>query len=162
MNETKRRPIEERIAEMFCVGSYRDPRDGLAMSSLNIDKSRVAAALGSVVQEHGPLCAMVMETHYGGTLMHDDAICREWDALCRNVERQDAQTKTLSRLACTLSVRELAGRKYASREMEKFAWMIAMRRQGLEAAKHIVGSWLDDYLHTGVSALCKTLGLRRT
>jgi hypothetical protein len=157
---SKLKPIEERVAEIFGKAGYRDIRDGIG-GSLQLNHSDVAHALGKVCGSAGQLPVMAMETHYGRTLMHEVPLRKAWESFCGSVDpHQDRQTKTLSRLSCALAVRELAGSRHTSRDLDDYAWMIVTHRRVLEAAIRLSGSWLDELLMTGVTSLRSMLRSR--
>lgn len=150
MND-KKRPIEERIAAMLGRTAYADIRDGTGGTCpLRIRDQDIAAALGWVAQSVGKLAPLVLETFYGSTLMHQQALTRAWEA-----ERHEAVRDqiVLTRMAGALAVRELAGAKHCTTEYAEYAYLIFSRREALQARVREASSWLEDLRSTGLRQL---------
>ena len=156
MKDERRKPIEERIAELFGKGA-RDPREAFGGTGMVITTDDIARALGNIAIDNGTLIPLLLETKYGSTLMHERDLCRAWETFAKKEDpTMDKETVTFSRIACTFAIRELAtGKKAKSEIVTHFAWLAGVRRVSLEAAIWIVGSWFDELVQVGERALKK-------
>lgn len=154
MKDERRKPIEERIAELFGTGC-RDPREGFGGTGMVLTTSDVARALGNVATENGNLIPLVLETKYGSTLLHERDLCRAWESFAKKADPvMDKETIIFARIACTFAIRELASGKKARTEiLSHFAWLANVRRVSLEAGIWLVLSWFDDLVKVGEEAL---------
>lgn len=157
MAEEKRKPIEERIASLMGKSAYVDIRDGVGGTNpLRLRDQDIAAGLGAVSRLHGPIAAMVLETHYGSTLMHTEAIIRHWD----KAQRKDWYTKTdvaLTRFGCELAIRELVGHKFGTPELAHYAYLLFSRREHLQNRKADALHWLEEVRFEALGELRKQL-----
>lgn len=144
MANDKARPLQERIAAMFGRSGYFDPRDGAGGTSpSSIRHSDVAAALGYVAREQGRVAALVLETCYGGTLMHERELSRAWEAH----ESETARTRdaiVLTRFAGALAIRKLAGHRYTTTHYAEYAYLLYSRREALQDRVEDASRWLDE------------------
>ena len=152
MND-KRRPIEERIAALLGRTAYRDIRDGVGGSRIELTDQDVAAQLGYIQRTYGAPVVQAMETYYGSTLMHERELRHAWERYCQDVESLDYGTSVLARMSCALAIRQFAGHEYTTSSMAEYAWIIKVRRQTLKAATLVVESWLDELWSTGLHQL---------
>lgn len=153
-DKDKIKPIEERIAEMFGKTTYRDFNEGFGGTRKGLNAMDVADALGRIQTEFGTLIPLAMETRYAMTLRHERELCTGWEEFGKLADpRMDRDTKSFSRFACALAVRELAGARHSASDMAHYAWIMCVRRQALDAAVWLVGSWLDEMCETGKHAL---------
>lgn len=153
-NDTK---VEKRVAKLFGRTAYRDIRDGFGGSqTADLTDQDVAAALGMVVQRRGRIAALVLETHYGSTMMHARTLSREWAGReCRPGDTY--QRITLTRLAGETAIRELAGYRYGATEFEELAWLAQSRRDALQQRHKEAAGWLADILDAALRDLRRTL-----
>ena len=162
MNDThnsrdKRRPMEERVAAMMGRGSYVDIRQGLGgTSASSITNQDIAAALGMVNTRCGRKASMVLETHYGSSLLHLDTLLRAWE------ESQPAAVRTrelivLHRFGGELAIRQLAGVKYSSPELARYAYLIFSRRENLQIQVDAAYQWLTEIRDEALFILRETL-----
>lgn len=153
MND-KRRPISERVAELFGKTAYRDIRDGIGGGTFAPSMPRIAAELGMIQQRRGELVIQALETYYGSTLAHERALRRGWDAHCKAVEpRPDYETAVLARMGCALAVRKFAGLDYSPSAVTEYAWIIKQRRESLEVAILLAEDWMDELWQAGLDDL---------
>lgn len=143
MND-KKRPIEERIAQLFGGTTYRDPRDGFGGTQrAGLTAQDVAAAVGWVVREQGKVAGQVLETRYGSTLLHLQPLRRAWE----DSERRPGDTReriVLTRFAGELAIREFAGLRYSTPQLAEYAYLIYSRRESLQARMADALRWLGD------------------
>lgn len=150
MANDKARPIQERIAALFGRSGYTDPRDGAGGTSPSeIRHSDVAAALGYVATRKGRLAALVLETHYGSTLVHERELSRGWEDAA-GIERGDFAGVVLTRFAGALAIRQLAGITYNTTHYAEYAYLLYSRREALQHRVEDARRWLhgihDDAL----------------
>ena len=149
----KRKPISERVAEMFGKTAYRDIRDGVG-GGFTLSIPTVAAQLGMIQQRRGELVVQALETYYGSTLAHERALRRGWDDACRRGNptlTNDAAV--LQRMGGALAVRRFAGLDYSGEALADYAWIIRVRRDDLKAAIHRAEGWMDELWMTGLADL---------
>jgi hypothetical protein len=149
-------PIEERIAEMFIRGSYRDVRDGCSLPSFRPHRfPEIATAMGMIRKQCGLSVLMALETYFAGTMIHEPALRRSWDSASRTgkIERLRHEQIIVIRMGGTLAIRQLAGWKFSDREIAEYAWMIHTRRDHLYDSIRQAGAWLDGLWGTGTRAL---------
>jgi hypothetical protein len=153
----KRRPIEERIAALMGKTAYCDLRDGVGGTSpLQMRDSDIAAALGMVSSTKGPLPAMVLETHYGSTLVHKAKIARVWEDEER-VPGEPREQTCLTRFGAELAIREFAGIRYGTPQLAEYAHLIVSRRESLHARVKACGQWLEGWRTAGLQELRRVL-----
>lgn len=156
-SEEKRKPIEERIASLMGKSAYVDLRDGVGGTNpMRLKDQDIAAALGAVSRLHGPVAAMVLETHYASTLTHSPAILRAWDERERGQEKSAAQV-ALTRFGGELAVRELAGHRFGTPELAHYAYLIFSRRESLQRRKDDAYAWMDGLRSAALSELKRQL-----
>lgn len=156
MKNDKWSPVEERIAEFFGKTTYKDFREGFGGTRESLTARDFAQAMEAVEHEHGSLVPFVLETKYGSTLTHERELCRGWEKFFDKVDpKAGKETKQFSRFACTLAIRELAGASHSRAAMLQYAWIMCVRREALEAAVWLIGSWLDELAGAGVEAFKK-------
>lgn len=157
MSNDKRKPIEERIAALLGKSSYVDLRDGLGGTCpLRIRDQDIAAALGWVSQRVGKLGPLVLETHYGSTLIHKPAIRQAWEER----ERKPGQTReqvVVTRFAGELATRQLASFKYTSTDYAELSYLIFSRRETLQLRVRDAASWLDGIRDTALVEMRRSL-----
>jgi hypothetical protein len=152
MND-KRRPISERVAELFGKTGYRDIRDGIGGGFMP-SMPRVAAELGLIQQRRGELVIQALETYYGSTLIHERPLRRAWDSHCRAVEpNPEYETAVLGRMGCALAVRRFAGLDYSSDAIAEYAWIIKQRKESLRLAVMLAEDWMDELWRAGLQDL---------
>lgn len=143
MSTDKARPIQERIAALFGRTSYFDPRDGAGGTSpSSIKNSDVAAALGFVAKERGRVAALVLETKYGSTLMHERELAKAWEKQAA-VPMRNQHEVVLCRFAGALAIRQLAGTTYTSTMYAEYAYLLYSRREALQRRVGEAASWLN-------------------
>lgn len=151
------RPIQERIAELFGRSSYFDPREGAGGTCpARIRHSDVAAALGHVSRECGRTAALVLETQYGSTLTHERALSRAWESHDAP-DRRDQSAVVLSRFACALAIRMLAGSRYTSSHFAEYAYLLFCRREAVQRRVAEAAAWLHGQHDTGLPVFRETL-----
>lgn len=139
----KAKPIEERIAALLGRTAYCDLRDGVGGTSpMRIRDSDVAAALGMVSVQKGPIAAWVLETHYGATLMHKPRIRQAWEEH-EIVPGEPRERTCLTRFGGELAIRELAGIKYGTPQLAEYAYLIVSRRETLHDRVRAAAAWLE-------------------
>ena len=152
MND-KRKPISERVAEMFGKSAYRDIRDGIG-GGFSLSVPTVAAQLGLIQQQRGELVLQALETYYGSTLMHERALRRGWDDHCRKtIPNPDYETAVLARMGCALAVRKFAGLDYSAEAMADYAWIIRTRNDVLRTAVLLAEDWMNELWMTALHEL---------
>lgn len=149
----KRRSIEERVASLFGATAYRDIREGFGGTSpASLTAQDVAAALGWVAQLEGRIAPMVLETHYGSTLVHAQHLRRAWE----DRERTPDDTReriVLTRFGGELAIRQYAGVRYSTPQLAEYAYLIMSRRAALEARVEDATRWLDGIRERALSRL---------
>lgn len=153
MND-KRKPISERVAELFGKTAYRDIRDGIGGGTFAPSMPRIAAELGMIQQRRGELVIQALETYYGSTLTHERSLRRGWDAHCKAVEpRPEYETAVLARMGCALAVRKFAGLGYGKEALAEYAWLIDVPERALALAIFVAEDWLNELVSTGLQCL---------
>lgn len=142
-NEDKRKPIEERIAALMGKTSYCDIREGFGGSARGLSDQDVAAALGLVVKAQGSLAVKVLETHYGSTLIHLEALLRAWDEH-EHVKGATREHVALTRFGGELAIRELASIRYGTPQLAHYAYLLQSRRESLQQRRDDAGRWLHN------------------
>lgn len=143
MSTDKAKPIAERIASMFGRTSYFDPREGTGGTSPSrLKHSDVAAALGYVAREKGRISALVLETKYGSTLMHERELSKAWERHA-SVPMRNQHDVVLCRFAGALAIRQLAGTTYTSTMYAEYAYLLYSRREALQNRVDEAVSWLN-------------------
>lgn len=157
--DDKKRPVEERIASLLGKSAYVDIRDGLGGTCpLRIRDQDIAAALGWVAQRVGVVGPKVLETHYASTLLHKDALRREWESVERGrmgplTDRQIV----LLRFAGEMAVRQMASTRYTTSHFADIAYLIHCRRDDLQTRTAQAAAWLEGIRATALSVLCESL-----
>jgi len=142
--DSKKRPIEERIAALMGKSAYRDLRDGVAMGgTLQFTDQDVAAAIGAAAHLGCRVGVMALETYYGSTLLHQVALLREWEESERKIGDTREQI-VLTRFGGALAIQQMAGGKVASSAYSEYAYLIFSRREKLEARVRAAGAWLEE------------------
>lgn len=143
MIEARRKPIEERIAALMGKSSFIDLRDGIGGTNpLRLTDQDIAAALGAISRDDGPIFAYVLETYYGSTVCHLPALLRAWDER----EWREARPRhdiCVTRFSGELAIREIAGHRYTMSDMTHYAHLLVCRRQRLQDRKADAWAWLD-------------------
>jgi len=151
-NDTK---IEKRIAKLFGRSAYRDIREGFGGNGVDheaLTDQDIAAALGMVVERMGRIASLVLETHYGSTLIHAPELRRAWEGR----ERQKGDTReqvVLTRFAGELAIRELAGARHTSTCYAEYSYLIFSRRETLQDRVQDARHWLNDIRNEAVREL---------
>lgn len=154
----KRKPMEERVAAMLVKSAYRDIRDGFGGMPIagSLGDQAVAGALGMVSTEQGPIAVMVLETHYGCTLMHVEPIRRAWEESERREGMQRDDT-VLVRFGGELAIRQMASIRYPVSQITDYAYLLCRRRETLQAAIDNCTRWLEAIRCKAVHALRERL-----
>lgn len=156
MND-KRKPVEERIAALIGKSAYVDLRDGLGGTCpLRIRDQDIAAALGWVSKTVGKAAPMVLETHYGSTLIHEDALLRMWEDR-EHKPGQAREVVVVTRFAGALAIRQVAGAKHGVTQYAQYAYLIMSRRETLQARVTDAMAWLEEVRDTGLRELRRRL-----
>lgn len=139
----KKKPIEERVAGMLTKSAYRDIRDGFGGSTpADLTDQHIAAAVGMVNTKLGKIAGMVLETHFGSTLMHLDPLLRAWEeSQPRSKVREQV---VLTRFGGELAIRELATTRYGAPALARYAYLICSRRERLQQRVDDANRWLND------------------
>lgn len=139
----KKRPPEERIAALMGKSAYVDLRDGVGGTNpLKLTDQDLAAAIGYVSHLRGRLAALVLETYYGSTLIHEQAIQRAWE----DRERKPGDSReaiVLMRFGGMLAIHQLAGAKITTPMLAGYAFLIHSRRESLQDKMRAAYAWLD-------------------
>lgn len=151
--DDKKRPITERIASLLGKGAYCDAREGfsIATTRFGLSDQDLAAALGMVASTKGGLAVKVMETHYGSSLLHLEALLRAWDEHEHDRAKANGGGRTreetcLARFGGELAIRELASVRYGTPQLAHFAYLIQSRRETLQMRKDDAFNWLRGLL----------------
>lgn len=154
----KRKPIEERVAAMLVKTAYRDIRDGFGGMTLGeLGDQAVAGALGMVITAEGKLAAMVLETHYGCTLMHSRIIRHAWE----DHERRPGMTQhetCVMRFAGELAIRQHASVRYSWGQIADYEYLLCTRRQTLRKRLAEASCWLEAIHGNALAELKKRMG----
>ena len=152
-SKDKRRPIEERIASLMGRSAYRDLRDGFSGGGkVSISDQDLAAALGGAGDSVGRVALLALETYFGSTLIHQQALLRAWE----DRERREGDTRernVLTRFAGALAVQQAAGGKVASAAYAEYAYLLFSRRELLEKRVREAGAWLDELRTSALRAV---------
>lgn len=144
MANDKRKPIEERIASLMGRTAFCDIRDGIGGTGApRFTDQDVAAALGMVQSALGKIACMVLETHYGSTLCHAEALLRAWDEKEHRPGR-DRQEIVLTRFGGELAIRELASFRYSTVQLAQYAYLLYCRRDDLLRRMKDASRWLEE------------------
>jgi hypothetical protein len=152
MATDKKRPTLERIAALMGNSSFIDLRDGVGGTNpMRVVHQDIAAALGFVAARQGKIAALVLETHYGSTLLHEKELARAWEESEQERRREVGWTPAredivLTRFAGALAVRKLAGVKYCTTQYAEYAYLIFSRREALQRRVEDADRWLGDLL----------------
>jgi hypothetical protein len=152
----KRRPIEERIAALMGRSAYRDFRDGLGGGAASVSDQDIAGAIGAAARAIGRPAIWALETHYGSTLLHQQALLRAWEER----ERKPGDTReqiVIMRFAGALAIQQAAGGKVPSTAYAEYAYLIFSRRETLERRVREAAAWLDDLRFGALSEMKKQL-----
>lgn len=147
--DDKRKPIEERIAALMGKSAYCDVREGVGGTLRGLSDQDLAAALGMVSVTHGVIAVKVLETHFGSTLIHLEALLRAWDeaeherikAAGRGMTREDV---ALTRFGGELAIRELASVRYGTPQLAHYAYLLQSRRESLQLRRDDAARWLAE------------------
>ncbi|KRD71429.1 hypothetical protein [Lysobacter sp. Root96] len=140
----KKRPIEERIAALMGRSAFCDIRDGFGGSRTpTFSDQDVAAALGMVATVHGKIACQVLETHYGSTLLHLEALLRAWEEREYKPSRPHEEI-VLTRFGAELAIRELASVKFSTPQLAHYAYLIVTRRERLQQRVEDAARWLHS------------------
>lgn len=134
----------EKVARMFGKTAYKDFRQGFAQRMvMDADTDAdIKAALGMAQKAHGVVAVMALETHYAGTLVHEQLLRRAWDDRCGKPD--DPSTYAVRRLGCSIAIREHAGAPMSRREVSEWAWILHTRYETVTAMVRQPLCWLED------------------
>jgi hypothetical protein len=165
--DDKKRPITERIASLMGKGAYCDAREGFSMATtrFGLSDQDLAAALGMVAAAKGSLAVKVMETHYGSSLLHLEALLRAWDEH-EHDRAKDHGGRTrdevcLTRFGGELAIRELASIRYGTPQLAHFAYLLQSRRETLQLRKDDAFNWLREQLFMAEAELHEVVREKR-
>lgn len=165
--DDKKRPITERIASLLGKGAYCDAREGFSMATtrFGLSDQDLAAALGLVAIATGPLAVKVMETHYGSSLIHLEALLRAWDEHHHNWWKERGgrtrEETCLARFGGELAIRELASVRYGTPQLAHFAYLLQSRRETLQLRKDDAFNWLRGLLFLAEAELHEVVREKR-
>lgn len=144
MANEKKRPIEERIAALMGRSAFCDIREGIGGTrSPGFTDQDVAAALGMVATAKGKLACLVLETHYGSTLVHLLPLLRAWEDYAK-VDAKNRDATVINRFSAELAIREFASIRYGTPQLSHYAYLLQSRRERLQERMADVTRWLND------------------
>lgn len=164
MADDKRRPVAERIAGLDVKSSYRDIRDGLSglggTSAAKLTDQCIAGALGMVKTRRGALAVWALETYYGSTLRHEQALRMKWaDKVEHNTD--SAGERIRLRFSFAIAVRQFAGIPHSPSDMAEYSYLMFQRPKDFAERVSAVLAWLEDARADGLSELRKCLAESR-
>jgi hypothetical protein len=161
MTDEKRRPMAERIAGLDVKTSFRDIRDGVGgTSGAKLTDQDLAAAMGMVKTRRGSTVVLALETYYGSTLRHEQALRAKWaDHSEHNTDV--AGERIRNRFSAAIAIRQFAGIRHAQSDMAEYSYLMFQRPKDFEKRVSDVLAWLEDMRATGLSELRKCLAESR-
>lgn len=144
----KGRPIAERIAKMLGETSFRDGQSGRGLAE--VSHTDVVTALGWVQQQEGMSVVQAMETHYGSTLRHEDALRRAWSTHAGEPAKR--HQRAVFRFCGALAVRKLAGAHYSSFDHTLYARLLVTERETIADNIDRPLRWYYELVDTGFRA----------
>jgi hypothetical protein len=154
----KSKPMEERIASMLTKTAYRDIRDGFGgMNPGGLGDQAIAGALGMIIKTQGRIGPMVLETHYGCTLMHREHLRRAWE----NQEEKDGmdrEKRCLIRFGCELAIRELASLRFSRGDIGEYAYLLCTKPSALAHHVKVAGQWLEGIRQNALAEVKSRMG----
>ena len=158
----KKRPVAERIAGLDIKSSYRDVRDGIGggRSVMSLSDQDLAAALGFVRLGVGNLPVLALETYYGSSLRHEQALRTKW--LDHRENFGDAKEERIRvRLVTSIAIRQFAGIVHPTSFLAEYGFFLLLKPNELQNRMNEVLAWLEALRDEGLQELRKTLAESR-